>query len=378
MLTQGDDFPIHQTPDPIAYSGTDRNFYERYWFNGFEPDGSLFWAIGMGCYPHLNILDSALTVLVDGKQHCIRGSRVLNMERMDMSVGPLKIEVLKPLWRLRFTVQETEGIAADLTIEGRVFPIEEPRFTRRVGTRAFLDITRLTQNGRWSGWIKVDGKRYDLSPRAMGTRDRSWGVRPIGISDPQPVVPPGPQGYFWQWTPLNFASKSLFFHIAADPDGFAWNKKSVLCPDGVGPEKFRETSDAHMETRLQKGTLWPEWGRLTVNYGRDTYRVTLEPFMRFQMKGIGYFHPEWFHGRYHGQPLRVAREDFTVADLNPQSLENFHVQMLSKLTLENPDGSQETSVGVFEQAILGDYEPLGVKSKLEISRWDKHSERTDK
>ncbi len=49
--------------------------------------------------------------------------------------------------------------------------------------------------------------------------------------------------------------------------------------------------------------------------------------------------------------------------------------MLSKLTLENPDGTQETSVGVFEQAILGDYEPLGIKSKLEISRWDKHSER---
>ena len=36
-----------------------------------------------------------LSVLVDGKQHCIRGSRVLNMERMDMSVCPLKIEVLE-------------------------------------------------------------------------------------------------------------------------------------------------------------------------------------------------------------------------------------------------------------------------------------------
>ncbi len=196
MLTQGDDYPLHQTPDPIAYSGTDRNFYERYWFNGFEPDGSLFWAIGMGCYPHLNILDTALTVLVDGKQHCLRGSRVLNMERMDTSVGPLRLEVVKPLWKLRYVVAEHEGIAADLTIEGRVFPIEEPRFTRRVGTRAFLDITRLTQNGRWSGWIKVDGKRHDLSPRAIGTRDRSWGVRPIGISDPQPVRAAGTAGLF--------------------------------------------------------------------------------------------------------------------------------------------------------------------------------------
>ncbi|WP_293542506.1 hypothetical protein, partial [Phenylobacterium sp.] len=29
MLTKGDDFPIHQTPEPIAVSGTDRNFYDR-------------------------------------------------------------------------------------------------------------------------------------------------------------------------------------------------------------------------------------------------------------------------------------------------------------------------------------------------------------
>ncbi|MCZ6711093.1 MAG: hypothetical protein O7B25_12080, partial [Gammaproteobacteria bacterium] len=26
MLTKADDYPIHQTPEPIAYSGTDRNF----------------------------------------------------------------------------------------------------------------------------------------------------------------------------------------------------------------------------------------------------------------------------------------------------------------------------------------------------------------
>ena len=39
MLTKADDFPIHQTPEPIAYSGTDRNFYDRYFFNGYNPDG---------------------------------------------------------------------------------------------------------------------------------------------------------------------------------------------------------------------------------------------------------------------------------------------------------------------------------------------------
>ena len=48
MLTKADDFPIHQTPEPIAYSGTDRNFYDRYFFNGYNPDGSGFFAVAFG------------------------------------------------------------------------------------------------------------------------------------------------------------------------------------------------------------------------------------------------------------------------------------------------------------------------------------------
>ena len=49
MLTQGDDFPLHQTPEPIAYSGTDRNFYDRYFFNGYTPDGAVFFRGGSWC-----------------------------------------------------------------------------------------------------------------------------------------------------------------------------------------------------------------------------------------------------------------------------------------------------------------------------------------
>ncbi len=37
MLTKADDYPVHQLPEPIATSGTDRNFYDRYFFNGYAP-----------------------------------------------------------------------------------------------------------------------------------------------------------------------------------------------------------------------------------------------------------------------------------------------------------------------------------------------------
>ena len=39
VLSWGDDYPIHQTPEPIAYAGTDRNFYDRYFFNGYAEAG---------------------------------------------------------------------------------------------------------------------------------------------------------------------------------------------------------------------------------------------------------------------------------------------------------------------------------------------------
>ena len=95
------------------------------------------------------------------------------MERMDLVVGPIRIEVIEPLQTLRVTLATAEGLACDLTFEGRAFPIEEPRFTRRNGPRMFMDYTRLTQNVRVSGWTEVDGERrafklrLDRHPRPL-------------------------------------------------------------------------------------------------------------------------------------------------------------------------------------------------------------------
>src|SRR5665213_1512583 len=146
-LTKGDDFPIHQTSEPIAYSGTDRNFYDRYFFNGYGAEGETFFALAFGVYPHLNIADASFCVVQDGVQSALHASRWLNMERMDLSVGPIAIQVLEPLRRLKLTVDAADqGLRAEIVFEGRAFPVEEPRFIRRSGPRAFMDYTRLTQN----------------------------------------------------------------------------------------------------------------------------------------------------------------------------------------------------------------------------------------
>ncbi len=360
MLSKADDFPIHQTPEPIAYSGTDRNFYDRYFFNGYNPDGSGFFAVAFGVYPHLNIADAHVSVIRDGVEHCVHASRILNMERFDLEVGPIRIEVIEPLKRLKVRLAPTDGLAAEFVFEGRAFPIEEPRFIRRNGPRTFMDYTRLTQNGRYSGWIEIDGKREVLAPGCVGTRDRSWGVRPIGAPDPQPTPASGPPGFFWQWTPMNFADRSVFFHFTADSSGVPWNTRAVICPDGAGAADMVEVEHAEMAVTLEPGTRHARAATLRVPMPNGAgLEIDFKPVQTFLMCGIGYTHPKWGHGRFHGE-LEVEREDLPLTGLDLNAMENLHIQALSTLTLREPGRPDQTGLGVFEQLAFGPYPPLGL------------------
>lgn len=252
MLTKADDFPIHQTAEPNAFSGTDRNFYDRYFFNGYSPDGRIFFAIAFGVYPHANVADAHFAIAIDGVEHYVHASRELLMERMDLQVGPIRIVVEEPLVRLRVIVGDETGIAADIVFEGRSVPIEEPRFTYRHGPRTLMDYTRMTQNCRCSGWVEIDRKRVDLPAGTLGTRDRSWGVRPLGASDPQPLVPAMQPSFFWRWIPMQFESRSVCFHLNADTRGHVWNSRAAIVPDGGTFDDIVEIGDATLETRCSR------------------------------------------------------------------------------------------------------------------------------
>lgn len=355
VLSRGDDFPLHQTPEPVAYAGTDRNFYDRYFFNGYAPDGSGFFALALGIYPHLNVADAHFCVIRDGVQHCLHASRELAMERLDLTVGPITVEVVEPLQKLRIAV-DGEGIKADIVFAGRAFPIEEPRFIQRIGPRTFMDYTRLTQNGFYEGWIEVDGTRQPLATGSVGTRDRSWGVRPVGASDQQPhghgVVP----SFFWQWTPLNFERSSLFFHINADAAGQAWNTRAVIAEDGVSAARLQECHGA-MTAALKPATRWPADGTLRIETADGIETIVLAPVGRFQMRGLGYTSPTWGHGLYHG-PLAVEREDIALDQCDPGRMDNYHVQMPCIATSDR----RGQGFGVLEQLIIGAYGPLGLKA----------------
>ena len=127
MLSKFDDYPIHQTAEPIARpASTDRNVYDRYWFNGYDRDGEFYFGIGMGVYPIRGIIDCAFSIVRDGEQHAFHGSSRLPAEHGETVCGPFSIDIVQPMRQLRVTLDDNDtGIACELTFDGRTANVEE-------------------------------------------------------------------------------------------------------------------------------------------------------------------------------------------------------------------------------------------------------------
>jgi hypothetical protein len=367
MLTKGDEYPIHQTPEPIAYSGTDRNFYDRYFFNGYNWDGSVFFGCGLGVYPHLNVMDANFAVVVDGVQHNIHASRVLHMERLDTKVGPIAVEVIEPLQALRITVDSAEhDFKADITFRGRARALEEPRFTYRQGPRIFMDYTRMTQNGSYEGWIEVKGRRIEVKKdQFVGTRDRSWGIRPVGASDPQPVAPPPQPQFYWIWSPLNFENAITLYHINADAKGDAWNTAAVLCPTGGGEEEKMDR--CWSDISFQSGSRHAKAAELHFQrHDGSRIDIKLTPKWNFYMTGLGYGNPDWNHGGYKGE-LAVDYDCFKTADIDTCVPPYLHIQAFVEAEMRDGDKPVQKGAGILEQLIIGPHAPSGFKDLLDMA-----------
>ena len=323
--------------------------------------GSVYFGAALGVYPHLNIIDGAISILKEGRQTCVYFSRVLHGERLDTHIGPFRVDVKEPLKQIHIRLTETEGVAAELMFTGRASPIEEPRFSHRQGTRMLLDCTRMTQNGSWAGMIRLDGKTIELHDKTWhGTRDRSWGVRPLGAADGNPVVPAVEPQFYWIWTPLNFADRSVFFHVNDDAHGHPWNTRAVLLMDGEDEHVGAHMARCRAEVAYVSGTRRASGAMLhfTDRQNRDL-QVEVTPFAQFQMKGLGYRHPKWTHGAYISDEPSWEREDFVPGDLPWLDPHNLHIQAISTAVLTDADGKRHEGIGTFEQLFAGAHAPSG-------------------
>jgi hypothetical protein len=219
-----------------------------------------------------------------------------------------------------------------------------------------MDYTRMTQNGHWHGWIEVDGIRTAMDG-ALGTRDRSWGIRPIGAIDLQPNVPLTPPQFCWFWSPVNFNDSSLFFHANADAEGKIWNSRAVICDDIAVQNPVFETSDCSIEIDLKTGWRHARSAKLTIG-GATPITATFAPIATFMMHGLGYTNPDWPHGGFKGE-LVTERDDIDLTKIIAARPDHLHIQAISRVEMEQ-EGKTKSGVGILEQLIIGPFAPLGL------------------
>jgi hypothetical protein len=360
VLTPFDDYPIHQTPLPIAHPATgDPNHYDRFWFNGYTED--FYFAAGMAVYPNRGIIDGAFAVVHDGVQRSVFASGRIPADRSQTKIGTLTIDVVEPLRVTRVRADAADlGIDADVTFTARTVALEEPRQTITAGTKTVMDSTRMTQWGTWDGRIAVDGHETPIE-HIYGTKDRSWGVRPVGA--PTPAAPDNtlPQ-IFFLWAPINWDDCCTHFLCFERGNGDRFvGSQAVL--DVIGPDDPTWNADDRIhhlaatvhEVRWAPGLRRSDGATLRLlRHDGTEERIELEPLLTFRMRGLGYMHPEFGHGHWHGE-LAVNSEVHKVEELDNIEPWNIHIQQVMRARWGDRVG-----LGVLEQLAFGEHQPSGL------------------
>ncbi|HTO09021.1 MAG TPA: hypothetical protein VMR86_18370 [Myxococcota bacterium] len=372
MLSKLDDYPVHQTAEPIAVPATtDRNAYDRFWFNGYTADGEFYFGIGAAIYPNLGIMDCGFSIVRDGVQHAFHASRRAPREPSQIEVGPFRIEILEPLKSLRVVLAPNEtGISADLTWIPRTSSFAEGyQYLRR--RRGTMQATRFNQFGYWQGQIQTPGQTVAVDPRRVyGTKDRSWGIRPVGDPD-LGGAPPGPfelGGIFFLWAPLHWKHRCTHAGIFENNQGVRWHWDGMVVPTYEDPAKIPLVDDPGLTPLLYvdhqieyvPGTRRARRALITkVEVGGRKNEIELTPLQCFRMKGIGYQHPVWGHGKWKGE-LAMAGESWKTSELDENALENQHIQQVMRARCGSDEG-----VGVLEQIAIGPHPKYGLKGFLD-------------
>jgi len=353
-----DEYPIHQAPLSMRYAATsDRNFYDRCYFNAHDRSGEIFLITGLGVYPHLGVIDAYASVGRGSRLVSIHASDALSEDRLAQRVGPYHIEVVEPLKRVRLVCDgDDHGVGFDLTWDGSFATVEEPRHVHRIGDRMLLDACRFAQVGTWTGQLRVEGTTYEVTPdRWLGTRDRSWGIRPVGEPDPPGrwAAEGATQGFWWLYAPLRFEDFGIVVIVQEQPDGHrVLNEAMRVWPDG----RQEQLGWPEVEIRYRSGTRYPDSATIhCVDRNRKPVTIDVDTLYSIPLgPGTGYGGGEWTHGQWKGRGWVEGTvhdwSDPALAALTPFMMKD-HVARASC------DGAE--GWGLFEHTTVGRHDPTG-------------------
>ena len=363
-LSPMDEFLAHQTCETFDHVFTsDRNFYDRYYFNMHPLGDELFFIFGIGQYPNLGTTDAFISISHGDDIHVVRASRELGSNRMDTRVGPMAVEVVEGLKKLRVTCEANEwGIACDLLFDGTVPVVEEPRTVQRQPHgRVTTDTSRYSQVGTWSGHLEVAGEHYDITPdRWRGVRDHSWGVR--GVGEPEP---PGIRiksiaegfGFFHTWIPLQLDNYLLKLFKEEDQFGNTIVEESVKIHTLANGGAVEQMGSPRFDYKYQSGTR--ELASATIEVedpDGKLIRIEATPLRTVYLAaGSGYVpNAEWSLGAYQGA-LEVQGLKTYVGTPEARAPLGPIYETLCRFDVS----TGEVGYGLLENLVVGVYEPFG-------------------
>ena len=360
-----DEYPIHQTPHSLRYVATsDRNFYDRSYFNAHDRTGDVFFISGLGVYPNLGVTDAFAVVRRGDRQHVVRFSDAHEGRSTDASVGPYRVEVQEPLQRIRLICDgDDHGLGFDLTWQGSFPAVMEAPHVLRTGPRAILDASRFAQVGTWSGVLRVDGDEIAVSDdQWVGTRDRSWGIRPVGEPEPPGRQADEPrEGFCWLYVPMRFDDFATIVILQEEPDGFrTLNDATLVRPDG----RVEQLGWPEVEIVYGSGTRIPERALLHLTRGGKSMDIEVESLGYVAIHiGCGYGgDPDWTHGQWRGRGFAEGQ----VYDLtDPAIAGRIPFGVIDHVGRAVCDGAE--GWGLFEHASIGRHDPTGFADYMSVA-----------
>ena len=417
MLTQYDEYPVHQTVQPFSEPvSTDYTWNDGYYFDFYDPVREIDVFMSLRVHPNTNMINAFVGVVKDGHQRTLRLSRVWRPD-CDTSIGPFRISFPEPFRRIRLTLAENPaGFSFDVDWCALAAPVEEHPRLFKLNGRKVTEQVRYLQSGAPSGWVEIDGSRYECDTDTWGAlRDHSWGL----YFEQDPLKPdpkwlpeqvrtrafepdahlPTERLAFYTWNFFNTADHTGVYwsfdnEEGGQPDVFA--SSQAMKPGGYISrrgdfEKRLRIVDIKHELTFLPGTRVFSGGVVRVvdeDGGEWTHEMEVGSPPWILYPG-GVFPGTWKDGgawnTYHGEGVSMEWDDI---DISRQPLDYtassgvvipdcMGMEYNTRLKVTDPSGKTQSGIGHSELMSQGRYIPYGFEDKGAITLPDSHSHRAE-